>query len=114
VYHHSQLIIATHSPIPLAYPHARIYEFGDQGIKEIGYQDTEHFQITKDFLNNHPRMLDLLLTAEDADLRAKERETIESRLSPSIGQTPPEPGSGSSPQALSPIVSAIIPSGKAQ
>ena len=73
VYHHSQLVIATHSPILLAYPHARIYEFGDHGIREIAYQETEHYQITKDFLNNHARMLDLLLTAEDADLRSKER-----------------------------------------
>lgn len=68
-----QFIIATHSPILLAYPHARIYEFGDHGIREIAYQETEHYQITKDFLNNHARMLDLLLSAEDADLRSKER-----------------------------------------
>jgi len=73
VYHHSQLIIATHSPILLAYPHARIYEFGEHGIREIAYQETEQYRITKDFLNNHARMLDLLLTEEDADLRSKER-----------------------------------------
>ncbi|HTH48245.1 MAG TPA: AAA family ATPase, partial [Candidatus Limnocylindria bacterium] len=30
----SQLVIATHSPILLAYPHARIYEFGEHGIGE--------------------------------------------------------------------------------
>jgi predicted ATPase len=73
VYHRSQLVIATHSPILLAYPHSRIYEFSERGIHEIGYQDTEHYQVTKDFLNNHERMLDLLLTAEEADLRGKER-----------------------------------------
>lgn len=73
VYHHSQIIIATHSPILLAYPHARIYEFAADGIKQVKYTDTEHYQITKDFLNRHERMLELLLSAEDADLKSKER-----------------------------------------
>jgi len=73
VYHHSQLVIATHSPILLAYPQARIYEFSKHGIREIAYQETEHYQVTKDFLNNHARMLDLLLTEEEADLHLKKR-----------------------------------------
>lgn len=70
VYHQSQLIIATHSPILLAYPHARIYQFSEDGIAEVKYTDTEHYQITKDFLNRHERMLQILLEAEDADLEA--------------------------------------------
>src|SRR5687767_611569 len=53
VYHHSQLVIATHSPILLAYPQARIYEFSERGIHEIAYAETEHYRVTKDFLNNH-------------------------------------------------------------
>ena len=57
----SQLIIATHSPILLAYPHARIYLFDATGIGEIQYEDTEHFAITKDFLNNHAHRLKYLL-----------------------------------------------------
>lgn len=69
-YHQSQLIIATHSPILLAYPHARIYQFSESGIAEVKYTDTEHYQITKDFLNRHERMLELLLDTEDADLEA--------------------------------------------
>ncbi len=73
VYHQSQLVIATHSPILLAYPHARIYEFGEQGIREIAYTDTEHYRITKDFLNRHERMLEILLEEEELDLKAKER-----------------------------------------
>jgi predicted ATPase len=73
VYHKSQLVIATHSPILLAYPHARIYEFSERGIQEIAYQDTEHYQVTKNFLNMHDRMLDLLLKQEEEDLRATER-----------------------------------------
>ena len=74
VYHQSQLVIATHSPILLAYPNARIYQFSENGIAEIKYTDTEHFQITRDFLNRHERMLEILLTAEEEDLKSKERK----------------------------------------
>jgi len=65
VRHHSQLVIATHSPILLAYPHARIYEFSERGLKEIAYKDTEHFRVTRDFLTNSDRMVDLLLREEE-------------------------------------------------
>jgi predicted ATPase len=74
VYHQSQLIIATHSPILLAYPNARIYLFSERGISEIKYIETEHYQITKDFLNRHERMLEILLSEEDKDLKSKERK----------------------------------------
>ncbi len=65
VRHHSQLIIATLSPILLAYPHARIYEFSAQGIAEIAYEDTEHFRVTRDFLAQRERMIELLLREEE-------------------------------------------------
>ena len=48
----SQFIIATHSPILLAYPDADIYQVDESGINKIEYQDTEHYTITKSFLNN--------------------------------------------------------------
>jgi predicted ATPase len=70
VFHQSQLIIATHSPILLAYPHARIYQFSETGITEAKYTDTEHFQITRDFLNRHERMLEILMKAEEKDFEA--------------------------------------------
>lgn len=47
----AQLIIATHSPILLSYPGATIYQFDESGIRQIAYEETEHFQVTKDFLN---------------------------------------------------------------
>ncbi|MDO5104179.1 MAG: AAA family ATPase [Lautropia sp.] len=50
---HSQFIIATHSPILLAYPHACILLFDDGGISEVAYEDTEHYFVTRDFLNHH-------------------------------------------------------------
>ncbi len=57
----SQFLIATHSPILMAYPDARIYQCGQDGIAEIAYEDTEHFQVTRDFLANPERMLRILL-----------------------------------------------------
>ncbi|PHS12458.1 MAG: AAA family ATPase [Blastopirellula sp.] len=53
----SQLIIATHSPLIMAYPDALIYEFTPDGLKEVAYQETEHFQVTRSFLDQPERML---------------------------------------------------------
>ncbi len=57
----SQFIIATHSPILMTFPNAEILEFSAGGIKRVEYQDTEHFQITKSFLENPEKMLGYLL-----------------------------------------------------
>lgn len=57
----SQFIIATHSPILMTFPHSQILEFSGNGIKRVSYQDTEHFQITKSFLENPEKMLHYLL-----------------------------------------------------
>ena len=48
----SQFIIATHSPIILAFPDAQILFFNDGRIREVKYAQLEHVQLTKDFLNN--------------------------------------------------------------
>ncbi|MBQ8766274.1 MAG: AAA family ATPase [Clostridia bacterium] len=52
----SQLIISTHSPILMTFPDADIYEITHEGIELVPYSQTEHFQITKQFLNNPERM----------------------------------------------------------
>lgn len=57
----SQFIIATHSPILLAYPNAKILLFDQAGISEVAYEDTEHYAITRDFLNHYERRLQQLL-----------------------------------------------------
>ncbi|WP_305819022.1 AAA family ATPase [Photobacterium leiognathi] len=57
----SQFIIATHSPILLAYPRAKIYRFSDSGIYETAYEDTEHYEITRNFLNRHQQMMKILM-----------------------------------------------------
>ena len=46
-----QFVIATHSPILLAYEPATIYRFGADGISKTNYKDTEHYRVTKDFLD---------------------------------------------------------------
>ena len=47
----SQYIIASHSPILLSYPGATIIEFSNRGLNKIKYEDSEHYKVTKDFLN---------------------------------------------------------------
>lgn len=61
VNNNSQFIIATHSPILMAFPNADILEFSKDGIKKVKYQDTEHYKITKSFLDNPDKMLHYLL-----------------------------------------------------
>lgn len=60
-----QFIIATHSPIILAYPDAWIYQFTEDGIERVGYEETEHFSLTRRFLNDPQGMLDRLLPDDD-------------------------------------------------
>lgn len=57
----SQFIIATHSPILMAFPGAEILEFSENGIRPAAYRETEHYQITRRFLEDPERMLRLLL-----------------------------------------------------
>lgn len=57
----SQFIIATHSPILMAFPNAEILEFSEDGIKRVDYKDTEHYQLTRRFLENPEKMLHYLL-----------------------------------------------------
>lgn len=52
---------ATHSPIIMAYPNAHIYVLREQGIERVAYEDTEHFQITKTWVNDYQKMLDTLM-----------------------------------------------------
>jgi predicted ATPase len=60
----SQFIIATHSPILMAYPDAEILQFSDAGIEAVGYRETEHYKITKQFMEQPERMMHYLLYEE--------------------------------------------------
>ena len=57
----SQLVIATHSPILMAYPEALILRCDARGIQPVAYEDTEHFRITRDFLAHRERVLNILM-----------------------------------------------------
>ena len=53
----SQFVIATHSPILLAFPGALIYELREDGPTETAYEDTDHFQMTRAFIEAPDRFL---------------------------------------------------------
>ena len=57
----SQFIIATHSPILMACPDAQVLLFSEEGIREVSYRETEHYQLSRRFLEDPERMLDILL-----------------------------------------------------
>jgi len=60
----SQFVLATHSPLLMAYPGALIYQIDASGIYPIAYEDTEHYQISKAFLDNPERMMGQLFLDE--------------------------------------------------
>jgi predicted ATPase len=53
----AQFVIATHSPILLACPGARIFSFDSPPIHEIAYDDIEHVNVMRDFLGDPDRYL---------------------------------------------------------
>lgn len=56
----SQFIIATHSPILLAYPKATIYQLSQAGVEQVEYENIEHVKMTRDFLNHPSVFIDKL------------------------------------------------------
>ena len=61
----AQFVIATHSPIIMAYPDALIYEFSRSGLRTVDYHDTEHYRVTRAFLNRPEQMLKHLFEEEE-------------------------------------------------
>lgn len=53
----AQFVIATHSPIIMAYPGALIYEFSSDGLRTVNYHETEHYRVTSAFLSRPARVL---------------------------------------------------------
>ena len=60
----SQLIIATHSPILMAFEGADIWEMSTGGVRRVRYEDTEHYQVSRRFLNDPAGILKQLLDDE--------------------------------------------------
>lgn len=61
----AQFIISTHSPILMAMPDAQFLYISEDKINEMNYKDTEHYQVTKSFLDNPERMLKYLFENEE-------------------------------------------------
>jgi predicted ATPase len=59
---HAQFLISTHSPILLAYPGATLLSLDGDSINKVKYEETEHYQITRDFLACPERFLKHLFT----------------------------------------------------
>jgi predicted ATPase len=61
----SQFLIATHSPILMAYPQAEIFLLADEAPCLVAYRETEHYTVTRNFLNRTDQMLRVLLSEAD-------------------------------------------------
>lgn len=57
----TQFVIATHSPIIMAYPNCTIYEITDSEIKNVKYSETQNYLIMKTFISKPEKMVDLLI-----------------------------------------------------
>ena len=53
----SQFVIATHSPILMAYPNSWIYQIGANSLERVSLEETEHYIVAKRFLNDPARQL---------------------------------------------------------
>ena len=56
---HAQFIMATHSPILLAYPGAQIFSFDSPRIEEVEYEDTAHYKLYKQFFTDRTVFLEM-------------------------------------------------------
>jgi predicted ATPase len=62
---HAQFLIASHSPIILSYPGAVLFSLDGDSIREIDYRETNHFLITRDFLNSPESFFKHLFIRDD-------------------------------------------------
>jgi predicted ATPase len=64
----AQFLISTHSPIILSYPGATLYSLDGDSIQEVSYRETDHYRLTRDFLNAPERYFRTLFSeADEAD-----------------------------------------------
>jgi len=63
----SQFIIATHSPVLMAYPGADIFVLDENGIKKTPYEQTEHYTIMKRFIDDPERMIRYMFESDESD-----------------------------------------------
>ena len=58
----AQFIIATHSPLLLAFPGATIYSFDETPVRTVAFEDLDHVTVTREFLNDPTRYLQHLVS----------------------------------------------------
>lgn len=64
----SQFLIATHSPILMGYPGATIYLLSPGArMRRVAYEESDHYQVTKGFLENRERYFKHLFRDPDAE-----------------------------------------------
>lgn len=61
----SQFIIATHSPILMAFPNAEMLQFSESGIEKVKYYETEHYKTTKLFIEKPEKMIQHLIDSNN-------------------------------------------------
>ena len=61
----SQFIIATHSPILMAFPNAEMLQFSESGIEKAKYYETEHYKTTKLFIEDPEKMIHHLIDSNN-------------------------------------------------
>ena len=61
----SQFIIATHSPMLLAFPDAEVYQIREEGIDSVRFQDTDHYRTTVRFLQNPESAVEEILGRDE-------------------------------------------------
>ena len=65
----SQFIVATHSPIIMAYPGARILLLDADGFRAVRYEEIEHYAVTREFLSDPGHMLKQLLAGDGKETK---------------------------------------------
>ena len=61
----SQFIIATHSPILMAFPNAEILQFSESGIEKVKFYETEHYKTTKLFIEEPEKTIHYLIDSNN-------------------------------------------------
>lgn len=61
----SQFIIATHSPILLAYPNAKIIQIDENGLTQLQLEDTDHYRLYSAFFKNPKGLIGRIIENRD-------------------------------------------------
>jgi predicted ATPase len=60
-----QFIISTHSPLLMAMPNADVYQLTQEDIKKVPYKETEHYILTRQFLENPEKIFRYLFSKDE-------------------------------------------------